>query len=139
MEHASLFENLKFCSIYRGSLPLDYTDDLCPMCKENQLFSRVKEYIRANDVTEYQVAEHFDIPRRLVKRWIVEGRIEYKEDEERLDTLHCEKCGVAITFGHLCQKCYREMYNLERAGFGTFQEGSEKDKMRFLEKQNSED
>ena len=76
MEHSSLlFENMKFCSICRGALPLDYEDELCPACKENQLFSQVKDYIRSKDVTEYQVADHFDIPRRLVKRCITEGRI----------------------------------------------------------------
>lgn len=137
MEHTSLFDNMKFCAICRGSLPLDYEDELCPMCKENQLFSQVKDYIRSKDVTEYQVAEHFDIPRSLVKRWIMEGRIEYKEDKERLDTLHCSKCGVAITFGHLCQKCYRELNNLERAGFATLQAGSDEHRMRFLEKDGS--
>ena len=35
MEHSSLlFENMKFCSICRGALPLDYEDELCPACKE---------------------------------------------------------------------------------------------------------
>ena len=94
MDRALLFENVKFCSICRGALPLDYEDELCPACKENQLFSEVKEYIRAGDVTEYQVAEYFNIPRRLVKKWITEGRIEYKEEEEKLDTLHCAHCGI---------------------------------------------
>ncbi len=137
LEHASLFNNSRFCAICRGSLPDDYEDELCPFCKENQLFSEVKDYIRSKDVTEYQVAEYFNIPRRLVKKWIMEGRIEYKEDEERLDTLHCSNCGVPITFGHLCQKCYREMNNLERAGFAAFQAGSDDNRMRFLEKGDS--
>lgn len=137
MENASLFDNMKFCAICRGALPLDYEDELCPACKENQLFSQVKDYIRSKDVTEYQVAEHFDIPRRLVKRWITEGRIEYKEDKERLETLHCSKCGVAITFGNLCQKCYREQNNLERTGHATLQLGPDDNKMRFLEKGDS--
>ncbi len=133
MERALLFENVKFCSICRGALPLDYEDELCPACKENQLFSEVKEYIRAGDVTEYQVAEYFNIPRRLVKKWITEGRIEYKEEEEKLDSLHCAHCGTPITFGHLCQKCYRELNNLERTGFAAFQEGAEDHRMRFLD------
>ena len=137
MEHVSLFNNSKFCAICRGSLPEDYEDELCPFCKENQLFSEVKEYIRSKDVNEYQVAEYFNIPRRLVKKWILEGRIEYKEDEERLDTLHCAKCGEPITFGNLCQKCYRELNNMERAGFGAISFDSEDNRMRFLEKNDS--
>ena len=54
LEHASLFNNSRFCAICRGSLPDDYEDELCPFCKENQLFSEVKDYIRSKDVTEYR-------------------------------------------------------------------------------------
>lgn len=127
----SLFENLKFCSVCHTPLPLNYEEETCPFCKENQLFSEVKEYIRANDVTEYQVADHFHIPQRQVKKWITEGRIEYKEEEERIVTLHCSKCGETIAFGTLCQKCYREQFQT-KAGYATIKEG-EKDKMRFME------
>lgn len=100
------------------------------------MFSEVKEYIRSKDVTEYQVAEHFNIPRLLVKKWIAEGRIEYKEQEQRMVNLHCSMCGATITFGTLCQKCYREKYHTT-TGFMPLQLG-EKSKMRFLDKDGSE-
>ena len=80
------------------------------------------------------VAEHFNIPKMLVKKWIAEGRVEYKEQEEKIVNLHCSVCGETITFGTLCQKCYREKYHTA-AGFVPLQLG-EKSKMRFLEKDN---
>ena len=138
MEHASLFGNVKFCTICRKTLPETYEEDMCPFCKENQLFSEVKEYIRSKDVTEYQVAEHFDIPRLLVKKWIAEGRIEYKEQEEKIENLHCSMCGAAITFGTLCQKCYREKYHTG-TGYVPLKEAGEKSKMRFLEKEGEKE
>lgn len=133
LEQVSLFDNLKFCSICRRPLPLDYDKEMCPGCIENQLFNEVKEYIRSRDVTEYQVAEHFQIPHRKVKRWIEEGRIEYKEQgDTKIMNLHCSKCGTAISFGNLCQKCYKEKYNT-RVGYAPLKEGSEENKMRFFD------
>lgn len=116
MHEVSLFDNMKLCSVCHRDLPEKYEGDMCPVCQENQLFSEVKEYIRAKDVTEYQVAEHFNIPKMLVKKWIAEGRVEYKEQEEKIVNLHCSVCGETITFGTLCQKCYREKYHTV-AGF----------------------
>lgn len=137
LHEVSLFDNSKLCSICHRSLPDNYEGDMCPVCQENQLFSDVKEYIRAQDVTEYQVAEHFNIPRMLVKKWIAEGRIEYKEQEEKIVNLHCSLCGAKITFGTLCQKCYREKYHTA-AGYVPLQLG-EKSKMRFLDKEDFDD
>ncbi len=102
------------------------------------MFSEVKEYIRSKDVTEYQVAEHFNIPHLLVRKWIAEGRVEYKEQEQKILNLHCSMCGAEITFGTLCQKCYREKYHTA-AGFMPLQLSDEKSKMRFLEKDSSND
>lgn len=116
----------------RRPLPLDYEEELCPGCVENRLFNEVKEYIRSRDVTEYQVAEHFKIPHRKVKKWIEEGRIEYKEQQgERIMNLHCSQCGAPIGFGNLCQKCYKEKYNT-RTGYAPLKESDEENKMRFL-------
>ena len=137
LHEVSLFDNLKLCSVCHRSLPENYDGDMCPVCQENRLFSDVKEYIRAQDVTEYQVAEHFNIPRMLVKKWIAEGRIEYKEQEEKIVNLHCSLCGAKITFGTLCQKCYREKYHTA-AGYVPLQLG-EKSKMRFLDKEDFDD
>ena len=110
MEMSSLFENLRLCPICHTTLPENYEGELCPTCEENQLFSRVKDFIRANDVNEYDVAREFNISRAKVKRWIAEGRIEYKERDKAIISARCTKCGEPIAFGNLCQKCYREKF-----------------------------
>ena len=53
------------------------------------LFAEVKDYIRENDVKEIDVAEHFGIPVSKVRRWIKEGRIQYKEGEN-ITPIHCQ-------------------------------------------------
>ena len=71
------FEDIKYCDICHRPLPMEYKPNLCPICKEEELFSQVRDYIRAHDVNEHDVAEHFGLPVRQVKDWIREGRIEY--------------------------------------------------------------
>lgn len=108
MAQQDLFGNYKYCENCRRPLSLDYKGDLCPSCIEQQLFHQVKEFIRENDVTEYDVALHFDIPLARVKRWIREGRIEYKDKRLNTISLQCVACGAPITFGSLCSKCLRK-------------------------------
>ena len=60
-----------------------------------------------------------------------------KEQEEKIVNLHCNMCGAEITFGTLCQKCYREKYHTA-TGYVPLQLSGEKHKMRFLEKDNSD-
>ena len=87
---------------------MTYKENLCPSCIEQKLFREVKEYIRENDVNEYDVAQHFHIPHMQVKKWIREGRIEYKDDHLNTITMHCTRCGAPISFGTLCAKCMRQ-------------------------------
>lgn len=111
----------------------NYKDDICPVCKEAELFSTVKEYIRTNDVNEHQVAEHFQISVRLVKKWIKEGRIDYKINKKtEKQLLCCIDCGCVMknTGTILCPKC-----ELKRRQIRTFTTPSilnEEEKMRFL-------
>lgn len=134
MEHQGLFNNYKYCTVCRKPLPLSFEEDLCPGCKENMFFNEVKEYIRANDVTEYDVADHFQIPLQRVKRWIREGRIEYKDKRlNAIYSLHCEKCGVSITFGTLCPKCAKQSGMSVHAPIPTADDGQ----FRFLEDNDS--
>ena len=107
----SLFEHSEsVCKECRRNLPPDYPGEVCPACKERILFSQVKDFIRENDVTEFDVSKHFDIPLFKVKGWIREGRIEYKD----LD------------------KCLRKS-NI--TGSAAFSSGSdEEEKFRFLQK-----
>lgn len=111
MTNTSLFDTYKYCENCRKPLPISYKDALCPNCKESALFHEVKEYIRENIVNEYQVAEHFHIPRRQVREWIREGRIEYVEHGPgSIKSTHCQKCGMPIDFGTLCPKCAKVLH-----------------------------
>lgn len=129
----SLFDNNhKVCSECHRDLPKDYPDTTCPACKERILFSKVKDFIRANDVTEFDVAKEFDIPIFKVKGWIREGRIEYKDLQPKtMKNLHCQHCGKSISFGSLCTECLRKS-NI--SGNAAFPFGTEEEKFRFLQK-----
>ncbi len=130
MRKSGLFDSVKFCSSCQRPLPEDYEEQMCPVCVENELFSRVKDFIRSKDVTEYDVVEEFQIPHRKVKNWIKEGRIEYKEIKtSKIKALHCLGCGEPITFGSYCQKCFK----LKTTPKATVLNNKEDEKMRFLE------
>lgn len=104
-----LLGKYKQCEFCNRPLPNDYTYDLCPRCKDNQLFHDVKEFIRSNQVNEYEVADHFGIPVKQVKAWIREGRIEYvtTANSDTISGMHCQRCGAPVTFGSLCPKCLK--------------------------------
>ncbi len=90
------------------SLNPNYKEDICPNCKEINLFREVKEYIRANEVNESDVAEHFGIPNTKVRSWIREGRIQYKSsDSKSISGVFCQICGKPLDFGNLCSECRR--------------------------------
>lgn len=110
MNQKLLFEEeLRLCEQCHRTLPREYKKSICPSCEEIKLFGKVKEYIRANEVTEYDVSEHFHISRKKVKSWIKEGRIEYKDpDKKKIRRNFCLKCGCMISFGELCEECLKK-------------------------------
>jgi len=125
----------KYCEFCMSPIPRAQEIPYCPACQEKIIFHNVKEYIRANDVNEFQVADHFNIPLRMVKNWIKEGRIEYKELAPGQRTINsnmrCMKCGMPITFGTICTKCLR---SLDKNIHGyDMQKVHEDDRMRFLD------
>lgn len=127
-----LFGKYNQCEFCGRPLPNDYKDVLCPRCKDNQLFHEVKEFIRANQVNEYEVAEHFGIPLKQVKTWIREGRIEYNTTSaaNKISGMHCQHCGAPVTFGSLCPKCLK----LLNGGRGTSSAIASPDtKMHYLD------
>lgn len=131
----NLFNSVKQCEFCSRPLPTNSDKNLCPSCEENQLFQEVKEYIRSYDVNEYMVAEYFNIPLKQVKKWIRDGRIEYKnaDAQKTIEGLHCQKCGASITFGTLCTKCMKLQNGAKGYDTRTLTPGSN-NKMRFLEK-----
>ena len=106
-----LFDEDLHCELCNRTLPANSKSTVCAFCAEQLLFSEVKDYIRENDVTEYDVAQHFDIPIQQVKRWIREGRIEYKSKELSTIKMHCVICGAPVAFGTVCSKCLRQQNN----------------------------
>ena len=135
-QNKQLFENVNQCKSCKRPLPKKYEQDLCPRCQEIQLFHDVKEYIRSNDVNEYEVADHFHIPLRQVKAWIREGRIEYKEifAQNSIEGIHCQRCGAPVSFGALCPKCLK-LYNGNK-GYDVSRSDANKNdnKMRYIDK-----
>lgn len=69
--------NHKYCEHCGQAIPRSAEFACCANCQETILFHQVKDYIRENNVNEFQVAEHFGIPLRIVKHWMKERRIEY--------------------------------------------------------------
>ncbi len=129
MEVKHLFDNLHECARCHRPLPVQYNEEYCPQCMEQALFEKVKDYIRANDVNEYQLAEEFDIPISKVKAWIKDGRIEYKEVGNNVYVGNfCMNCGAPIAFGTLCAKCKRQE---NRMGISTNVPHGDTGKIRF--------
>lgn len=125
----------KYCEYCGAPMHRNSVERYCAQCRERVLFLQVKDYIRANDVNEFQVAAHFGIPLRTVKGWIKEGRIEYKEtaNGERSINNHlsCERCGAPVTFGTLCPKCLKLM-NKNMHGYDLQKPQQDDDRMFFL-------
>lgn len=130
MKDQFLFDNRHCCDICHKDLPPAYSGTTCPACTEHLLFQEVKEYIRSTDVNEYQVADRFQIPLPLVRSWIREGRIQYKEHVEDKVRMHCQICGVQIAFGNVCPKCLKTQ-NTSGASFKSF--NADEGNMRHLQ------
>lgn len=69
--------NHRYCEHCGQAIPRSSEFACCTECQNSILFRAVKDYIRENNVNEFEVAEHFGIPLRLVKQWMRELRIEY--------------------------------------------------------------
>ena len=124
---------LKTCEYCNTLLPKNSTGTLCNNCLEHVLFLEVKDFIRAHDVNEFQVAEYFGLPLRVVKSWIKEGRIQYKEDalgNRIMANSYCTVCGAPVTFGTRCSKC-QKISTKNMQGFSN-QFPTLNDKMHFL-------
>lgn len=68
----------RICSRCGKPMAHGVSGDVCPVCQDAIIYPQVREYIEKNDVTEVEVAEHFNIPLYQVKEWIKDGRLTYK-------------------------------------------------------------
>ena len=127
-----LFADTPRCTQCGRILPDVYEEaDICPSCREANLFAEVKDFIRENDVRELDVAEHLDIPIAKVRKWIREGRIQYKgEAGKTISSIYCQICGKPIEFGTLCPECHR----LQGLKIVAQQYAEQKSEMRFINK-----
>ena len=140
-QRALFEENLsRTCKRCGRHLPDRFEGELCPACQEQELFSRVRDYIRENDVRDWEVAQYFGIPRSTVKRWIEEGRIQYKEEQSPRDVImsnYCQLCGKPTHFGTICPDCMKEKKRQERVGRAVYEPtDKDKDKMQFIDRKN---
>ena len=126
------YSNYKSCSMCGRLMPVDYEKDFCPACEDDVLFKEVREYIRSHDVTEFELAEIFNISQSKVRKWIKEGRIEYVTTENKMVNTRCQRCGVPITFGTLCSDCMRVMNGSKEVSFISAGKKQDRNKMRFL-------
>lgn len=130
--------NYKFCCMCSKPLPIDYEKDFCSACEDDVLFREVREYIRSHTITEFELAEVFNIPLAKVRRWIKEGRIEYVEREKKIVSTNCQRCGAPISFGTLCTECMRAINSSKEVAFLAIAPDKERDRMRFLSEENGE-
>ncbi|MBQ7077113.1 MAG: hypothetical protein IJM91_03140 [Lachnospiraceae bacterium] len=127
----SFFDGYKYCKGCHVLLAPEYEFDMCPTCIEQETFKLVRDYIRSNEVTEYDVAERFDLPVSRVKAWIKEGRIQYKEREgQKALGQRCARCGDLIVSGDFCPKCITFL-RAPKARL-VYTPDDETDKMRYL-------
>ena len=77
-----LDENVHECAQCGRILNKVYKDDLCPECKDLNLFAEVKDYIRENDVKEIDVAEHSVCPECRRKNGLhIYAKKSYSDDD----------------------------------------------------------
>lgn len=128
--------DIKVCKNCGRKIFHDPQADLCPMCKEQELFYEVKDYIRKNDVKDYDVAKKFGIPLSKVNEWIKQGRIQYKDDPTMKAVImgnYCQVCGSPTNFGTICPKCMKMQKRESIHGVAINKINPEDNKMRFLD------
>ncbi len=116
---------------------------LCPACISDleDKFHKVKEYLRDNPKAPISVvAEENEVSIKQIRQWVREERLSFTEESQI--TMECENCGAKILTGRFCDKCKNGLIHdlsgaVKRPKATLVQEpkkGSEKDRMRYLEK-----
>lgn len=91
---------------------------ICPQCREKTeaQYLIARDYVRDNKGCSIkQLSKECEIDENLIRQWVREERLVF--DTESGIGVSCEKCGVAIPSGRLCNKCKLELMNgLQAAG-----------------------
>ena len=69
----------KFCVRCQKRIPASSKYDKCKECFKHEIFPSVREYVEQNDVSEVELAEHFELDLSIVKEWIRDGSLEQKK------------------------------------------------------------
>ena len=98
--------NCKKCGRVFGS---EFGEQHCSKCRGNtdEDFRKVKDYLYDHPgATVQEVAEETNVDEKLIIKFLKQEKIEIIEDENSV--LNCERCGVSIKTGRLCDKCKNE-------------------------------
>jgi len=81
----------------------------CEACKkeEEELFDKIWRFLRDNPGASMNaVAAEFEVPYEQLMKYIREGRLQIKTPDGKVVSF-CEKCGIVIQSGRMCDKCER--------------------------------
>lgn len=79
---------------------------ICPQCikKEEEMFGRVKDFLRKNPGEEMQVVStETEVPVNIIESFIRAGRLEIAPGSSL--GIACVRCGEMIRTGKYCKKC----------------------------------
>jgi hypothetical protein len=103
--------NLKNCTEC-GTLMVEHPSGLCPKCLEieNEAEDKVAEFLRSTrHASVVEIEEATGVAIKIIMRMLKRGRI---FNSDNVVAYPCERCGNAITEGHLCGSCSRDALSL---------------------------
>ena len=114
-------------------------EKICPACQKllEDKFQEVRQYLEEHpNASVEQTSLDNDVSVKQIKQWVREERLVLSSPSDAGIT--CEKCGVPICSGRVCDKCKASMANdlmhvYEKPKPQQIKkQGKEKDRMRFL-------
>ena len=115
---------------------------ICPACRNKleKKFEEVKEYIRSHESASIQqISEDTEVSVKQIKQWVREERLTFSSKSPV--GIECENCGAMIRTGRFCNKCknnmantLQQMYAMPAPAAPKKPKGTDKDRMRFLDK-----
>ncbi len=103
-----MLNNFKKCKSC-GKIFSNMGRPICPECikKQDEEFTKVRKYIYDNPTVKVEdVAEETEVPLKTILQFLKEGRLQLKSAD---GLLACEKCGIAITTGTMCENCKKNL------------------------------
>jgi len=101
---------------------------ICPECEkaEEVAFQKLKDYLNDNPGQSMALAsQETGVPLKRILRYLREGRLELTPGFAADNPLRCERCGMSIKVGTLCDECLKQ-YNQAVQGL---KEGGEQSRL----------